>query len=133
MPCLDIGMPHGRIAARTEEYWDWVAVVLFLLLTVDMLLTMYAAATVGSAGEANPLMHWALQQGLGTLVVLNLLVLVCAVGLFYWLSRTLEHVAEPYDTYLGVGVDVWLGLLVMAGLALYTNNLAVIVFEQSLF
>jgi len=125
-------MANGRIAARTEEYWDWVAVVLFLLLTVDMLLTMYAAATVGSAAEANPVMHWALQQGIGTLVLLNLTVLVCAVGLFYWLAEILENVAEPYDAYLGIGVDVWLGFLVMAGLVLYTNNLAVIVFKQSI-
>ncbi len=40
-----------------EEYWDWVAVALFLLVTVDMLTTMFAAAALGPVAEANPLMR----------------------------------------------------------------------------
>jgi hypothetical protein len=125
-------MAYGHIAAQTEEYWDWVAVALFLFLTVDTLLTMYAAAAVGSGAEANPLIHWALQRGIATLVVLNLIVLLCAVAMFYGLAETIQAVDEPYAQYVGIGVDAWLGLLVMAGLAVYANNLVVIVFGQSL-
>lgn len=129
---LFLQMKNVQVAADSEEYWDWVAVALFLFLTVDTLLTIYAAAVVGSGAEANPLMHWALQQGIGTLVLLNLGALGCAVLLFYGLAETLEDVAEPYDQYVGIGVDLWLGLLVMAGLTIYANNLMVIVAGQSL-
>lgn len=125
-------MKQVNVAAYSEEYWDWVAVALFLLLTVDTLLTMYAAAVVGSAAEANPIMHWALQQGITTLVFVNLIALVFAVLLFYGLAETLDDIKEPYHQYVGVGVDVWLGLLVMAGLTIYANNLMVIMVGQSL-
>jgi hypothetical protein len=125
-------MKNVKVAAHSEEYWDWVAVALFLFLTVDTLLTMYAAEVVGSGAEANPIMHWALQQGLGTLVSVNLVALLFAVLLFYGLAETIDDVKEPYDQYVGIGVDVWLGLLVMAGLTIYANNLMVIIYGQSL-
>lgn len=118
---------------RLEEYWDWFAVALFALITVDMITTMYAAFHVGPAAEANPLMRWALGQGMLTLTLVNLAATVIAVGIFYLLIRQLRRTAPPYDLYVGLGVEAWLGLLIAGGLFVFANNLYVIFHGRSLF
>lgn len=119
-------------AARIQEYWDWFAVALFVLITVDMLTTMYAAAHVGPAAEANPLMRWAIGHGIVVLTVVNLAATVLAVGGFYVLMRVVEDARRPWDRYVAVGVEVWLGVLIAAGLFVFANNLVVIVHGRSL-
>ena len=125
-------MSSRPINRRLEEYWDWFAVALFVLITVDMITTMYAAWYVGPAAEANPLMRWALGQGLLTLTVVNLAATVLAVGGFYLLMRLLESTSEPYDRYVSLGVEAWLGLLIAGGLFVFANNLFVIFHGRSL-
>lgn len=115
-----------------EEYWDWLAAALFLLLTVDTLTTIVAAHRVGSGAEANPLMAWALGEGVWVVVALNLLVLVVTVGLFAILAGRIEVTPEPLDRYVGLLVEIWLGVLLTAGLVLFANNLSVIVLGRSL-
>lgn len=39
---------------RGQEYWNWQAIALFVLITVDMLTTVHAARVVGTTGEAHP-------------------------------------------------------------------------------
>ncbi|MFB6353740.1 MAG: hypothetical protein ABEJ92_06605 [Halobacteriales archaeon] len=125
-------MNSRSIDARLEEYWDWFAVALFVLITVDMITTMYAAWYVGPAAEANPLMRWALGRGMLTLTAVNLAATVVAVGGFYALMRLLERTAPPYDRYVGLGVEAWLGLLIAGGLFVFANNLYVIFHGRSL-
>ena len=122
----------SRFNARVSEYWNWFAVALFVLITVDMITTMYAAWYVGPAAEANPLMRWALGQGIVVLTAVNLLATVLAVGGFYWLIRLLQTTQPPYDRYLSLGVEAWLGLLISAGLFVFANNLSVIFYGRSL-
>lgn len=119
-------------ADRVSEYWDWIAVALFLLVTVDVLTTIFAAAAVGSAAETNPLVRWALVRGLPTLVVLNLVAVVLVVGFFYALVEMLERTPPGYRRPFAAVIEVWLGLLVVAGLAVLANNLSVVVFGSSL-
>lgn len=125
-------MSTRPVDPRLEEYWDWFAVALFVLITVDMVTTMYAAWYVGPAAEANPLMRWALGQGLLTLTAVNLAATVLAVGGFSWLLRLLERTTPPYDRYVGRGVEAWLGLLISAGLFVFANNLSLIFHGRSL-
>jgi hypothetical protein len=120
------------INVRFEEYWDWFAVALFVLITVDMITTMYAATYVGPAAEANPLMRWALGQGLLTVAVVNIAATVLAVGGFYLLLQLLQSATPPYDRYVSLGVEAWLGLLIAAGLFVFANNLFVIFHGRSL-
>lgn len=124
-------MSYNR-SARISEYWDWFAVVLFVLVTVDMLTTMYAAAYVGPAAEANPFMRWAIGRGVLAMVAVNLAATVLAVGVFYVLMRVYRRTGRPWDRYVGFGVEVWLGALIAAGLFVFANNLAVIVYGRSL-
>ncbi|GAA0221180.1 hypothetical protein [Halobaculum roseum] len=125
--------PGGvAIAERVEEYWGWAAAALFLLVTVDLLTTMYAAAVVGAEAEANPLMRWALGQSLPVLVVVNLGATVLAVVVFRGLMETYRVTPASVRPYYGLLIEAWLGLLVAAGLALFANNLSVIVLGESL-
>lgn len=115
------------------EYWDWLSVVLFLLLTVDMLTTFAAATVVGVEAESNPFMEWALGEGVWTVLVINLLALLVTAALFALLTGRIEVTPAPVDRYVGYLVEVWLGVLLALGLAVFANNLSVIVFRTSLF
>lgn len=132
MKALVEAVSSRPVNAQLEEYWDWFAVALFVLITVDMITTMYAAWYIGPAAEANPLMRWALDQGMLTLTVVNLAATIVAVGGFYGLIRMLETAAAPYDRYVGLGVEAWLGLLIAGGLFVFANNLYVIFHGRSL-
>lgn len=117
---------------RIQEYWDWFAVALFVLITVDMITTVYAAWYVGPAGEANPLMRWALGEGILIVTLVNLAATIIAVGGFYLLLELMKTTEPPYDRYVSLGVEVWLGLLISAGLFVFANNLFVIFHGRSL-
>jgi len=123
----DVG-PENRIA----EYWHWVGVALFLLLTVDLLTSLYAGAVVGVEHEANPLMQWLLTQPLWLIAAVHIAVGVAVAGLFKLLFVTIERADEPFDTMLGWFVEVFLGLFITVGLFVFANNLFVIVFQESL-
>lgn len=75
-------------ATRIEEYWDWFAVALFLLVTVDLLTTVGATRKYGLDAEINPVIIWLFRQGLLTVVVAHLAVTVLAVCAFAGLIRT---------------------------------------------
>lgn len=118
---------------RIEEYWSWIAVSLFLLVTVDMLTTIFAAAKLGTGAEANPLMAWALGQGVGVLVAANVAAVVLVVAFFYAMLEMLERSPPRLRTPFALLIEVYLGLLVVAGLVVFANNLSAIVLERSLF
>lgn len=125
-------MTKATIEERIAEYWDWVAVALFLLTTVDMVTTIYAAAAVGPGAESNPLVRWVLRQGPMAFAATNLVAVVLAVVFFYALVEMIRASPPPFDRYLALAVELWLGLLVAAGLLVFANNLVVIVFGLSL-
>lgn len=117
---------------RFEEYWDWFAVALFLLVTVDMLTTMGATVEYGLAAEINPLVVWLLRHGLVAFMLANLVVVVLAVGAFSGVVEAVQRARAPYDAYLVYGIEVWLGVLLSMGLFVFANNLSVIVHGRSL-
>lgn len=125
-------MSSPAIETRVEEYWDWFAVALFILITVDMITTMFATWHIGTAAEANPLLRWALGEGLLTVTLFNLAATVIAVSGFYLLIEQLKATSAPYDRYLSLGLEVWLGLLIAGGLFVFANNLSVLFHGQTL-
>ena len=124
---------HDAVQQRVTEYWEWVAVALFLLLSVDLLTSMYAAAVVGIDAEANPLMEYLLQQPLEILLGVHLGVTVLAVGFFYGLMRTYVATPVEYRRPYGYLIELWLGLLLAVGLSVFANTLSVIVLGAGLF
>lgn len=122
----------GDLEAWVDEYWGWAAVALFLLLSVDLLMTLYAAADVGVAHESNPVMQWLLTQSLVVLVGLHLAAVVLVATLFYGLAELVREAPIRHRRPLRLGIEVFLGLLVAAGLFAFANNLTVIVHGSSL-
>jgi hypothetical protein len=113
-------------------YWDWVAVAMFLLVTVDLLTTLFAVASHGAGAESNPLVAWMLGQPVWVVVAANLAVVVLNGAFFYALDESLKATPAPYDRYFAIGVELWLGSLIAFGLFVFANNLAVIVLGGSL-
>ena len=118
--------------ARIEEYWHWITVALFLLVTVDLLTTIYAASVVGIGAESNPVTRWLVGQGPVALVGVNLAAVVLVVVLFYGLMELVRVTPERIQAPFLRLIELWLGVLLAAGLAVFANNLAVIVVGRSL-
>lgn len=119
-------------AGRLREYWSWVAGALYLLLSVDLLLTLYAAELYGVEAEANPYMRWALVQDIGVLIGLNLVALVVVVGLFYSYFQILSTARGVEAWIMARTLELWIGALLAVGLFVFANNLSVIIYGQSL-
>ncbi len=116
----------------TEELWDWFAVALFLLVSVDLLTTLGATAVYGPAAEANPFVRRLLAVGPLALAVVNLVGVGIAVVSFSGVVQVLEQTPSPYDRVLSRVTELWLGGLIAVGLFLFANNLSVIVHGSSL-
>lgn len=130
-----IGRPRPRgesLSRRIEEYWGWIAAALFLLVTVDLLTTVYAAEVVGLDAESNPLVRRLLERSIPALAAVNIVAATVAAGLFYGVMATLRRTPERYRWGYALLIEVWLGLLLAAGLAVFANNLAVVVLGESL-
>lgn len=125
-------MAFTRPETRIQEYWDWVAVALFLLITVDLLTSVFAAEVVGLEHEQNPLMVWPLSEPVPVMVGVHIGVGVLASLGFWLLFRLVEHSEGKPGRVLQFLVEVYLGLLVASGLLVFANNLSVIVRGASL-
>lgn len=117
---------------RRREYWSWAAGALYILLTLDLITTLYAASIYGTAAEANPWMRWALQQGVATLVLVNLAALVVLVVLFYGMIELTVRAPDRHEQTIALTFEVWLALVLAVGLVVFANNLAVIVHGENL-
>ena len=125
-------MQGERLDERIPEYWSWFAVSLFLLVTVDMITTVFAARVHGVTTELNPLVQWALERGAVTLAIINLLAVVLVAVFFYALIELLHATRPKYRRPFAYLIEVFIGLLLFVGLAVFANNLAVIVLGGSL-
>jgi uncharacterized membrane protein len=117
---------------RIDEYWDWVAVALFLLITVDLLTSLYAAEVVGLEHETNPVMVWLLDQPVVLIVAVHIAVATIAVSGFALLFGLIERSQPRSRRVLEFLTEVYLGLLVAVGLLVFANNLSVIVLGRNL-
>lgn len=117
---------------RRREYWSWAAGALYILLTLDLITTLYAASIYGPAAEANPWMRWALQQGVVTLVIVNLAALVVLVVLFYGMIELTMRAPDRYEQTIALTFEIWLALVLAVGLVVFANNLAVIIHGENL-
>ena len=118
---------------RVDEYWSWLAVALFMLVSVDLLTTLLAAADVGPAAEANPVMAWLIGQPLPVLLAVNLAVVVLAATFFYALVETIRTAPSRQARAVAALVELWLGAVLAVGFVVFANNVSVIVHGQSLF
>jgi hypothetical protein len=120
-----------QVMRRVDSYWRWIGVVVFLLIPLDMLMTLLGQAAVGAAGEANPLMRWALHQGIATLVIVNIVAATAVVGVFHFMLWLVPWMSRETRPYFGVMLEGWIGLGLTAGLWLFVNNLTVYLFREN--
>lgn len=110
--------------ARRRRWWKAFALALFLPVPVDLLTTLALVAVYGAGVEANPLMRALIEQGLVAVTVVNLLVVAAATVAFALAVDGIESAAPDRQRRLARGLDVWLGILLVVGVALVANNLA---------
>lgn len=115
-----------------REYWSWIGGSLYLLLSLDLLTTLYAASLHGVSAEANPMVRWAISQEAYVIVGLNLAALVVLVSLFAGYLTLLERTHGKTGWIMARSFELWIALLLSAGLFVFANNLAVIVLGESI-
>lgn len=110
-----------------DRWWLMFAAALFLLIPLDLLTTYVAISRHGTAVEANPIMRWLFEQGLLTVTVVNLIAVAFAVSMFHGALTQIRRAPERSHRALAYLVNVWVGVLLLAGVALIFNNLLVII------
>lgn len=115
------------VTLDVRQWWVLFAVALFLLVPLDLLTTLVAVAKYGITVEANPVMRWLLQRGLLVTTTVNLIVVGVAIIMFHLAVERIRCVPPPERRVLTVGVNVWLAILIVSGIALVLNNLLAIV------
>lgn len=117
----------NSLDAHVERWWHLFAVALFLLVPLDLLTTLLVVTRYGTVVEANPLMRWLLDQGLVVATAVNLVVVVLVVVLFQAAVDRLRQTPPAYHRTVTLVVNAWVGVLLVAGTVLVTNNLVVLV------
>ena len=112
--------------SRREDYWAWLALALYLLITVDLLTTFGAVARFGVGVEANPLVASLLTGPFWLLIGVHVAVVFGVTYGFAAVLRLLDRMPPGLRARFETAVRAWLVLLVAAGLLLAANNLAVL-------
>lgn len=119
-------------AARTGEYWQWIALTMFLLFPVDLLTTLVAVGKFGLHVEANPLVRWLIARGTLVLAAGNVALAAVAAGCCHGIVTAIRDVTNSYRRRLALSFEVTIGLLLSLGLFVVSNNLSVILLQRSL-
>lgn len=127
MAALVREVTEARVAAIRHR----LAAALVLLLAVDTATTLALARALGPRYEANPVVRWLLTEGPAFVVLANAAAGVAALVLFRAVLVRLARTPPPRDRYLAAVVDVWVGALLLAGVAVVANNLLVLVLWSS--
>ncbi|WP_254840549.1 hypothetical protein [Natronomonas marina] len=128
----EIGANWHVGTGKVREYWSWTGGALYLLFSLDLLTTLYAAALYGVGAEANPFVRQALSRGVPRLLALNLAGVVVTVALLAAYIRLLERTRGVEAWVMARSFELWVGGLLAAGLFVFANNLSVIVLGGSL-
>lgn len=123
-----------------EEYWDWFIWAVYLVITIDLLVTAIFSKRYGIEGELNPIVGLLFEIGLAYVVIANILVVIFAAICFLVLLEAFDSadgvfsVSSPeiHGRPVIVLLDVWIGLLFASGLFVFTNNVLVLLEAPSL-
>ena len=127
----DRGTATQTGSTSVEEYWDWVAVGLFLMVTVDLLTSLYAAEVVGIEHESNPVMRYLLSRSVGVVALAHIAAVVLVSYFFYALFEVLKYRSGD-GRWSRIVLELYIGLFVASGLFVFANNLTVVVLGDSL-
>lgn len=125
-------MNTSQLDSRIEEYWTWIALVLFLLITIDFLTTIYAAQTVSIVNETNPVTQYLLTQPISVLAAINIASAALIAVFFYAIVEMLKRTPPRYQPKFAKLIELWLVTLTIGGLLVFANNISVIILGGSL-
>lgn len=94
------------------------------MLPVDMVTTLLVAQKYGIADEANPIIKWALQQGLFAFTVVNLIATVLATLLFVLFIHIIEEAEGKPRYILSRMYGGWTISLTILGIFIAVSNLS---------
>lgn len=109
-----------------RRWWAGFATALFLLVPLDLFTTLLSVARYGTGVEANPVVRFLLHQGLVELTLANLVVVCVAVYLFDLAVEAIRRAPATDGRLLERGVDAWVGSMLVGGVVLVANNVAVL-------
>lgn len=118
---------------RYETYWTWLTVGLFLHVPVDLLTTIGAVARFGIGVEANPLVAALFAGPLWLLVGVHIAVVFGVVYGFDAVLTSVDRTSPRLRPAFKRLIEAWLAVVVVAGLALFVNNMRVVLHGVSLF
>lgn len=118
---------------RYKEWWSMFALVLFVLLSLDMLTTMGIIVERGVDVESNPIMRYLYGEGALVVMFANLVALLIATASFHSVVDLARRLTSPWDQYFKFTVEVWLGLMLTLGMIIFANNMSVLLLGESLF
>ncbi|MFB6301457.1 MAG: DUF5658 family protein [Haloferacaceae archaeon] len=116
-----------RIEGHVGRWWLSFGVALFLLVPFDLFTTLLAVGKYGMMVETNPIMRWLLQQGLFAVATVNVVITWVTVIMFHVAIGHIRRAPPSYHRSLTKVVNVWVGILLVGGVVLVTNNLLVLV------
>jgi hypothetical protein len=132
-PRSGIAVSTGPRETLGTRYWSLVGLALLVLIPVDMFMTVFATRTVGVTAEANPIMRWALQQGLLHVAVVNIAATLVLAGFFVGLEKVYQRAEPPVKEWVRIALYGWLLVLILAAGAVAAQNLHVALYQEGLF
>lgn len=124
---------------KKDEYWSWFAWTVYLIISVDLLMTSIAINIYGVGNELNPIMAEMFKEGLLFVVTGHITILVFCTVCFLILLESFDQsssiISDSSDYVrekLAIVLDTWIGLLLSAGMIVFTNNLLVVLGRPSL-
>lgn len=108
---------------REKKYWSTVGLVLFVLLSLDLLTTSYAVVNVGIEYESNEIMQFILQQNISFIIYVHLAALLSSVSFFYVLYyKVYQDLENNKRRVFSLMMKGFLYLLFIIGLFVILNN-----------
>lgn len=117
---------RAPIPASWRKHWWWYGVALGLLLAVDLLTTLLATHVHGLGAEFNPLMRLLLHQGVVITVLVHLFVAVIATLGFAHILQIGSSLEGVWRERYRMCCELWLAALLVVGVVVAANNLAVV-------
>lgn len=106
------------------SHWRRFIVALVLLIWADLASTMAAARVLGLSAEANPVMRWLLAQDLAIVLLVHCIIFLVALGAFAGVVRIGLSLDGRRADWYRIGCSLWITGMIIVGLVVVLNNLA---------
>lgn len=118
---------HSDGDSLWPKHWRRFLIAIMLLIWADLGSTLAAVDMVGLGAEANPLMRWLLGHELAIVLLVHMLVFVLTIIAFAGVVHIGQSLDGKQATWYRVGCSVWITGMIVVGVLVLVNNLALAV------